>query len=117
MPVLLTLGGTFNSSIDRMSGDIVWSDRSWLASGDAIWRNSSGRDSPVTWLVDYDQNTDSIYWTIGGNVAQFDDISLSDSPLQMRYSVPENKLLLVVRRRVIFGNRLRISAGSYLKAE
>lgn len=103
--------------IDRFYGDVVWFDRSWMASGTATWKVlNTGRESQTTWAVDYDQATDTITWICGNYSSAFHGVSNLDSPIQLRISVPEKKLMVVVRSNVALGG-LRMLAGSNLSVQ
>lgn len=107
----------FRYVVNRFAGDVVWFDRSWIASGTAIWKTlNNGHESPATWSVDYDQTTDTINWVCGGYSSSFPGVSNANSPIQHRVSVPEKKLIVVVRSDVLLGGLLLL-AGSNLAVQ
>ncbi|MDI1240095.1 MAG: hypothetical protein PSV26_21650 [Polaromonas sp.] len=120
---LTSIGGSWRMStydyrttwvIDQFSGDIVWFDRSWIASGIARSKNrNTGYESQVAWSIDYDQGKDAITWICGSLVSTYGGVSNPDGPIQHRVSVPEKKLLVVVRSDVPIAH-LQLRTGSNL---
>ena len=109
-------GSVYRTVIDRLSGDIVWFDRSWIATGTGIWKIiNNGRETPISWSIDYDQNADRITWSIAQYSQTFDAIS-SSSAITMRISVPEQKVLVVIRSEIRFGP-FYLMVGSHLSVK
>ena len=107
----------YRYAVDRLAGDVVWFDRSWMASGTGIFKVlNNGHENQAIWSLDYDQATDAITWRIGSEGATFANVSNPNSPIQHRVSVPEKKLMVVVRADVTLGSYVLL-AGSNLTVQ
>ena len=107
--------GPYRYRIDSFSGDLVFIDKDFLASGSCLFRNiNQNRVNTAVWALEYTASFDSVILTVNDKTATFSNVSSIGSDANLRYSIPESKVLFVVRKEVGFPAEFRLHPGSHI---
>ncbi len=105
--------GVFRYQADNFSGDIVFFDKNFIASGSCRWRNlSRGWENIQTWSMEYDSLDDSITLNIGPGNAKIASVSRTTSDANLRFDISQKKVIFVVRQKIPFPGDLKLHVGS-----
>lgn len=99
-------------------GDVIFFDRSWVAVGDADY-TLNGEPGIEPYSVEYTYQTDVLAIDFGLFSFSIPNVSTPSSPVQLRYDIPNRKVIFIVRGRIpaeIPGNTF-MEKSSYLKIE